>query len=805
MNTIINNLFSFDKNNVKLDNNKEINTFENKQMASLYQGSKFIKYQDKIKENIDKTIKNNIKESFTSKNNSQSDIAKLQETYNKTLNEYNETLKKYDDLSKQMNASSSDYLARTNVNNKFLNKIIRFNTGQLYYVTNQGVAKYISDTTILKSISEKNGCPNTDSNYIDIDIQWNQEYNIEGTQLPTTPPLIIGKNMKLNESCGYEGSNVFVNTMLPSKPIPTYIGCFQDKETSTTMNFIGETPSSNSKRLGKYNFDQCEDAAILGGYQYFALQNVDSSTGLGYCAVSNNREKTKTHGNAYVFVPLWSSNTAGKPTKYAILTKNGTLDVCDSTGKSYFTTPNGTNCNQIYSTSWNIDAPGNDIRYVTGVRREKCEEICNSISNCSGFAWNRSNNNSCWLKSGKLSNITKNNKRILIKKTLDTSKCIYFLDLQNDGNMCIYKGEPNSRDLTNIWCSNTSGKQQKQNENYTVAKSKYGMTFLKNDQILNKGDWIVSGDGKLLLIMQNDGNLVLYTFKTNCANGTGDNSKNIYGGNLANALYDIGNVGIKSKMGDLAFIDADSQIHRYPSKELTYSTTYSRVIQNTNIQENDIPGAALSNVSDVTNCMNICNKYDECNAFVYDTTGPYPVCYPKKVTENALYSPNTFKPSIGKTVYVRDKKIINPPLGVDSTINYIDSIRYKNYRNQGGTLENKYGLANVISVQQQHLSQLQDKLNLLSSQLNNNVKKTQENILKKTEGFEGNQKFQDSVLQSIQSNNKINTLNQNNSEIDNILRDTNIKTLQQNYSYMLWSILALAVVIVTVKIKNTQM
>jgi hypothetical protein len=261
-------------------------------------------------------------------------------------------------------------------------------------------------------------------------------------------------------------------------------------------------------------------------------------------------------------------------------------------------------------------------------------------------------------------------------------------------------------------------------------------------------------------------------------------------------------------MGDLAFVDADSQIHRYPSKELTYSTTYSRVIQNTNIQENDIPGAALSNVSDVTKCMNICNNYDECNAFVYDTTGPYPVCYPKKVTENALYSPNTFKPSIGKTVYVRDKKIINPPLGVDSTINYIDSIRYKNYRNQGGTLENKYGLANVISVQQQHLSQLQDKLNLLSSQLNNNVKDTETTILKNNvgfEGFEGNQKFQDLTFKTLQIDNEINTLNKNNSEIDNILRDTNIKTLQQNYSYMLWSILALGVVIVTVKIKNTQM
>jgi len=101
---------------------------------------------------------------------------------------------------------------------------------------------------------------------------------------------------------------------------------------------------------------------------------------------------------------------------------------------------------------------------------------------------------------------------------------------------------------------------------------------------------------------------------------------------------------------------------------------------------------------------------------------------------------------------------------------------------------------------------LQDKLNLLSSQLNNNVKNTESTILKNTvgfEGFEGIQEIEDLNLKSIQTVKKINILNKNNSEIDNILRDTNIKTLQQNYSYMLWSILALGVVIVSIKIKNT--
>jgi hypothetical protein len=986
---MIDNLFTFD--NSKFDEkksntepNKLINSAKNNsnlemQNPSLYQGRKFTNYQDKIK-NI--TLENNLqnpvsqggqgKEGFSgntgnignsNSNTTNAIIANLQKEYDKTLNEYNDTLKKYNDLAKKTQISTTEYVERVNSNNKYLNKIVRFNTGQMYYVTNQGVAKYVPNADILKSISGKNGCPNTSGKYIDITIPWINDYSIEGTQIPTTPPLIVGKNMKANESCGHEGSNVFVNTMLSSKPTPAYVGCYQDNPASMTIiggkqfsqskivnsNFAQPAIANNSYQYitsgtrvpgwqfnacilnnsnawgypkpypngnqcaslqqtqsfsqtlslkpgsygllfwacgrnccdnsgrsnpvniqlngnniysfeppinnwtvystnfdittdgnneikfqgtwtasdrasaitnilltgvlnGTYNIDQCEDAAILGGNQYFSLQNANPSTGLGYCAVGNDINNIKKYGNGYALVQLWSSNTAGKPTTYATLTKNGTLNVCDSSGRAYFISPNGSNCNQVYSTSWNVDAPGNDITYLSRVRRENCEQYCTNNPNCGGFAWNRSTDNSCWIKSGKLNNyVYRSNNRILIKKTVDTSKCIYFLNLQNDGNMCIYRGTPNTTNITNIWCTYTNGKQQESNTNYSVAKSKYRVTFIKDGQVLNRGEWVVSADGKLLLIMQHDGNLVLYTFKTNCAKGTGSsNSKNYYGGNSATALYDIGSIGIKSNMGHLAYIDPDSQLHAYPSSNVTYSNTYSSVIQNTNIQGNDIPGAAMNNMPDITKCMNACNKYSECNAFVYDTTGPYPVCLPKKVSENDIYSPNTFKPSVGMTTYIRDKKPKSSPIGTDNTVTSIDSITYQNYGNQGGSIQQKYGLANMIPVQKQQLSQLQDKLNLLLSQLNKNVndlKKYNVDMTNNTKQgiVEGFQDAKNSFLQTSQLNHKIHNLEKNKSNVDNILRDANIKTLHENYNYMLWSILALGTLIVAIKVKNTEM
>ena len=44
-------------------------------------------------------------------------------------------------------------------------------------------------------------------------------------------------------------------------------------------------------------------------------------------------------------------------------------------------------------------------------------------------------------------------------------------------------------------------------------------------------------------------------------------------------------------------------------------------------------------------------------------------------------------------------------------------------------------------------------------------------------------------------------MNQN--ELNNILRDTNIKTLHENYKYMLFSILAIGFAILAIRVKNT--
>ena len=157
MNTIKNNLVDL-FNSVTNDNNindnendnnsdtKNMNTNDNSCVSdnsndvlslldiTLQQGRKFKEYQNKIQENFTSMQNSNNQNKFL-----------LQNEYNKLLNEYKQTLEEYDHLKLEFEMNSTDLSKRIDRNNKYLNKYIRFKTGELCYVTNEGVAKLISE------------------------------------------------------------------------------------------------------------------------------------------------------------------------------------------------------------------------------------------------------------------------------------------------------------------------------------------------------------------------------------------------------------------------------------------------------------------------------------------------------------------------------------------------------------------------------------------------------------------------------------------------------------------------------------
>jgi hypothetical protein len=83
---------------------------------------------------------------------------------------------------------------------------------------------------------------------------------------------------------------------------------------------------------------------------------------------------------------------------------------------------------------------------------------------------------------------------------------------------------------------------------------------------LAAGDFIGSTDGSTYLLMQEDGNLVVYTSQ-NVTNCTKMKDGNMGGGPGANALYDLGTTGFPNNLGKIGYVDDDGNLSEYKSSK----------------------------------------------------------------------------------------------------------------------------------------------------------------------------------------------------------------------------------------------
>jgi len=888
--------------------------------------------------------------------------------------EYDKTLKEYEDLMKKISGDVSGYVDMVNPNNPYLNKTIQFTTGQICYVTNQGVAKYISSAEILNSLD----VPKKNMN---INIPWKDDYLTPGSKIPTTPSLISGTPMKMGQSVGNEGSNVFVSDFLPDDIKSTYMGCYASSPKNDNMTFIGgsppvtdisiqngsfsqpamsnntykyitgsevpnwyftsgavlinnssawgykqpypngnqcvslqnkgsisqivslytgvtytlsfyscaraccTTPTSNNIEVrlytindgyistiyqvtppvnkwtlytvtftapttqsykltflgtntagdrssaiqnislgssapvsqGTYTHDDCQKMAIINGYQYFALQNVNPNTSTGYCAVSNSEPAITMNGESKVptkFVNAWETKTIGQPGNSAILTNTGSLSVVNSSGQSVFSSSGAAAQPSNYLGCYGDTADRAMPLYNNSSQQynlQQCQQIAqqqgaqyfglqNSTSGTTATC-GLSNNLGQTLKYGRASNCTKladgsysggGWSNAVYNTTLPQSNYILIL---GDYYMQIQRGTSPDDDQGYIWGVNFNDKKGEINANYVAKNGKYGKNWISSGQTLAAGDWIGSPNGYAALVMQSDGNLVLNTYQmeSNCKKMK-DN--NIGGGVGGNATYNIGKTAITKNMGSLAYIDANSDLHSYPTTNQTFSNEYT-TISNMDSPNNDIPGAATS--GNPEQCKTICNKNPNCAGFVTDKDGKY--CWPKS-TSMWPYGGQLIS-SLEKKVYTRNKIPASPPIGVSKITNQTDTISYQNYVN-GGAIADKYGLANINDVQKKQLEQLETKMNLLSSQLTTLTNKFQSGTTNSENQSINNVSGINDYLTYLTQTNKdiVNITTDTSGNVNNILKDSDIVVLQKNYDYLVWSILAVGTVLVSMNLMN---
>jgi len=755
--------------------------------VSLNQGKSFKK--KKGKEGFSNNTTNN--------QNNSNNISELEDQYKLLTQEYNNNLN-------LLTKDSLDKLSTSNsTSNLYANKFVSFNNAK-GYVTNKGTFKWISEDSILDSLSGKNGCP-LKQDIVKISENANG-YNIPGTNIGS---LLVGTPMETSQSCGNEGSNVFVSSTIDNSN-SLYKGCFANNTNSSLMQLDGT-----------YNYEQCKNAAIYSGYKYFALQDVDTIASTGKCIVTNDYANATANGNGYKvnkIIPLWSSTTTGTS---ALLTIMGTLNVLNSDGAAIFSTPNTQKQPSNYIGCYGDNEVRTMIFANNGSQTynyDTCkQEAVNGNYSLFALQNSTSGTDAECLLSNDLTQSTKyglaNNCTTLSNGIVsggswsnalyntNVSSIDYFLQILDNGNMSIYRGtspenEVQPQDL--IWQTNTSGKSA--DPKYKASAGKYGRNWIKVNEPLGFGDFVGSPSGSAYLIMQQDGNLVLYTSEMDLS-CVKMNDGNMGGGLNGNSLYELSDVGDKSLIGKAAFIDANAELKEYPESMLQYTSDYV-LFNGQNNPGNDI---ASSQVSDIDSCQNLCNANVQCNGIAFQSSTS--TCY---IKNNNSFPKTDLTMDSSFVTGLRKKKPVSSYCS-DQTLN-IDSVRYKNYiKGQNMTPDTK---CNEPIVNNEN----KDKLNTIQNQLNELGKKIVTQLKTMSSDKKGNQQAIDANTKKFNNDyrlygrimNKINdkNLESNNiegmqtlkySDINGVLNNSQLFVNQENYSYILWGILAVGVAAITIK------
>jgi hypothetical protein len=372
--------------------------------------------------------------------------------------------------------------------------------------------------------------------------------------------------------------------------------------------------------------------------------------------------------------------------------------------------------------------------------------------------------------------------------------------LQSDGNLCLYRGTEPSDNKGGIWCTMTNGKQKSPNPDWVASKGKYGRGYLKLNEALGSGEWIGSDDGSLKLIMQTDGNLVLYT--SEAKSGCKVINDKTYGGGWVNAVYQLSGAGDRATLGKIGYVDSNSDLKEYPDSMIGFTNDY-QIYQNTDSAGNDITSLVTS---DQNGCQTACNNNPDCAAYVYQ--GSSQTCWLKN---RSAFPKGEKQPNSSLVLGVR-----NPGLKGSSScsnkIANIDTVQFDNYlKGSTMTADTQCNTSVVSQADQIQFDNIKSQLITLGNDiaskmenLYNQDNRIFEKLNTNAEQFKkdlANYKLTNLKIKkelNLQTNNIEGMQNFNMNDLNGMLSDSDLRVLQENYGYIMWSILAVGILTVTI-------
>ena len=612
--------------------------------------------------------------------------------------------------------------------------------------------------------------------------------------------------------------------------------CVQVAEWNLLMN--SDTQMTDDKRamiwnpstIGHTTLDKCKEYAVDNGYQYFGMQDYQPD-GTAACLVSSDLLRTQIYGDASVQItgiPIWSSNTAGTDASSFFVNPDGNLIVYNTSNNVLWQSPNppedclwGGNINRDSLTAtYGSNCSDKGYNITQNNARDTVLTTWQNANSASSFSFPVNNTvlqdpaSGCpksWDASYQCGNAWKTQhldygegQNVIFDCSAEVNNCVFYVVLQNDGNMCLYRGVDPTDNKGTIWCAMTNGKQKMPNPNWVASKGKYGRNYLKQGEVLSPGEWIGSDDGSLQLILQADGNLILYTSETKPGCVKGQNDKT-YGGLWVNAVYKLNAVGNQASLGKVGYIDSDSTLKEYPDSMLGYTNDY-QIYQNADSGGNDITSMV---VSDELQCQTSCNNTPDCAVYSYMPSTK--TCW--------LKNKNSYPKSSKYPLSDRNLGVRKPGLTGSTTCSNqivdIDTVQYDNYNKGDGMTPDTQCNTSLVSQEDRikfdniknQLSTLGQDIATKMENLYNQDNKVYEKLHMNAQQFKKDlEKYKTINLKirqelKIQSNNNIEGMTNfklNMNDINGMLSDTDLRVLQGNYSYIMWSILAVGILTITI-------
>ena len=300
-----------------------------------------------------------------------------------------------------------------------------------------------------------------------------------------------------------------------------------------------------------------------------------------------------------------------------------------------------------------------------------------------------------------------------------------------------------------------------------------------------------------------------------------------YGSPGVNALYEVTSGGSLSDVGKMGYVDQNGILSDYPASAESLSTTYTTIPKYDN-QGGDIQGSSYGNASDAK-CQTTCNNMSNCYGYVFDTATS--TCYPKN---SGIYPNSQKQPNPNRNLNIRNKVLTSGTAATNRGVSNVDSNAWSNYVNNGNTVpDNKLNIGNffgfsdsnnpfkesftttsppssatnnVDPVQQNVLSQLEDRLNLLTQQINSNTnqyKTNNQNVSQESDLLSNN--VQEYIDEYNEIKNKLKNYSKSGDKnVAMILKESDLVMTNKNYTYLLYAILLIGSAIVALKIINSK-